>query len=164
MAPPPSHDDERSRLMAALLEFAPLLRRPEPHGPSKLALGRIMQRHRLEQRHVNALLTIALHGPMTVTDLAARQRVTLKTSSLVAIQLEEAGLIERREDPADRRRTILTVAKSRERAIREGLDNRAAYLGRVLDRLTPAQRDGLITGLRVLAEELAGERGTPTGR
>lgn len=150
--------NERKQLMAAIVEFASLLRRPEPAGQSKLGLGRIMQRHGLEPRHTTALLTIALYGPMTVTQLAQRHHVSLKTASLIAVQLQQAGLIQRREDPTDRRRTILTLAKGKEQAIIDGLDNRAAHLGRTLERLSPAQREGLITGLRVLAEEMARDR------
>ena len=59
------------------------------------------------------------------------------------------------EDPADRRRTIVAIPKSKERAVNHGLLNRANYLRRTLDRLTPQQRDGLVTGLNTLTEELA---------
>jgi DNA-binding MarR family transcriptional regulator len=146
--------------MAALIEFTALVRRPEPGEPSEgLTLGRIMRRHGLEQRHAAALLTIALYGPMTITQLAQRHHVTLKTASLIAVELEQAGLIRRREDPTDRRRTIVTIAKGKERAIHEGLNSRAAHLQRALDRLTPQQRDGLITGLEILAEEMNRNRG-----
>lgn len=117
-----------------------------------------MREHGLEQRHASALLNIALFGPMSVTQLAERHHVTLKTASLVAVELEEAGLVERHEDPADRRRTIIAIAKGKQRAVAEGLNRRAARLERALTRLTPSQREGLIIGLEVLAEEMAGDR------
>ena len=111
---------------------------------------------------------------MTVTQLATRHHVMVKTASLIAVELERAGLIERREDPADRRRTIVAIAKGKEQAVDAGLTKRAAPLQRALDRLTPAQRDGLIASLEVLGEELSRERErgsndrptgpTPTGR
>ena len=162
-------DDERKRLLAAILELAALMRRPEPldrQMPSsgrgkpsaRLALGDTMRKHGLGPRHISALLSVALYGPLTVTQLAARHHVALKTASLIAVELETAGLIERHEDPTDRRRTIVTIAKGKERAVDVGLSNRAAELQRTLDRLTPAQRDGLITGLEVLAEEMTRER------
>jgi DNA-binding MarR family transcriptional regulator len=155
---PQRFDDERKRLLAAILEFSSLIRRPEPDESSRLALGRTMRKHGLEQRHTSALLTIALYGPMTITQLAGRHRVTLKTASLIAVELEQAGLIQRREDPTDRRRTIVTIPKAKERAINEGLNNRAAHLARTLNRLTPQQREGLITGLETLTEEMARDR------
>jgi DNA-binding MarR family transcriptional regulator len=154
-------DDERKRLLAAILELSALIRRPEPRRQqqsSRLGLGQAMQEHDLEQRHASTLLTVALYGPMTITQLAKRHHVTLKTASLIAVELERAGLIERREDPADRRRTIVTVAKGKQRLVEKGLNNRAAQLQRTLDRLTPTQREGLITGLEVLAEETARDR------
>jgi DNA-binding MarR family transcriptional regulator len=157
--PPQKLDDERKRLMTAIAEFASLLRRPEPAGPTRLALSRTMQKHGLEPRHASALLTIALHGPLTITQLAQRHHVTVKTASLIAVELEEARLVQRREDPTDRRRTIVTIAKGKETAVNEGLKQRAAHLQRTLDRLTPGQRDGLITGLEVLTEEMTRDRG-----
>jgi DNA-binding MarR family transcriptional regulator len=162
-APTPAQrlDDERKRLLAAILELASLMRRPEPRrdrSPSGLGLGAVMREHGLGPRHISALLSVALHGPMTVTQLAKRHHVTLKTASLITVELEQAGLIDRREDPADRRRTIITIAKGRERAVNDGLSKRAADLQRTIDRLTPSQRDGLITGLEILAEEMAHDR------
>jgi len=114
-----------------------------------------MRNHGLGARHATALLSIALYGPMTITQLAKRHHVMLKTASLIAVELEGAGLIERREDPADRRRTIIAIAKGKERAVNDGLNKRAAPLQRTLDRLSPCQREGLITGLEVLVKELS---------
>ena len=151
-------DGEQKDLLMAIFEFSSLLRRREPPGDSKLALGRTLRRHGLEQRHAAALLTIGLYGPMTVTQLSDRHHVTVKTSSLIGVELERAGLIQRRPDPADRRRTILTIPEGKQRAVNEGLARRAAVMHGALERLTPAQRNGLITGLRVLAEEMASER------
>jgi DNA-binding MarR family transcriptional regulator len=92
---------------------------------------------------------------MTITQLAERQRIKLKAASLTAVELEKAGLLERREDPADRRRTILSIPKTKEHAISEGLLTRAEHLQRTLDRLTPSERRALIKGLEALTEEMA---------
>jgi DNA-binding MarR family transcriptional regulator len=149
-------EEECKELLAATLDFASALRhhesREEPS--SRLAIGHTMQRRGLGARHISALLTVALHGPMSVTQLAKRQRLTLKTASLIAVELQQAGLVDRHEDPADRRRTILQLAAGKERMINKGLANRAEHLRRTLERLTPQQREGLITGLQVLAEEM----------
>lgn len=153
-------DDDTKQLLAAILDFTSMQRHHEARErPSPLGIGRVLQRHGLAARHTSALLTVALHGPMTVTQLAERQRIKLKAASLTAVELERAGLLERREDPADRRRTIVAIPKSRQQAVNHGLLNRANHLRRTLDRLTPQQRDGLITGLNTLTEELAKSRG-----
>ena len=167
-------DEDCKRLLAAILELSLLQReqprrQPQPQEPhteapqrqevsSPLGLDRAMRAHGLGARHATALLSVALYGPMTITQLATRHHVMVKTASLIAVGLEGAGLIERREDPADRRRTIIAIAKGKERAVDAGLNKRAAPLQRTLDRLTPAQRDGLIASLEVLGEELSRER------
>jgi DNA-binding MarR family transcriptional regulator len=153
-------DDDTKQLLAAILDFTSTQRHHEAsERPAALGIGRSLQRHGLAARHTSALLTVALHGPMTVTQLAQRQRIKLKAASLTAVELEQAGLLERREDPSDRRRTIVAIPKSKERAVDQGLLNRANHLRRTLDRLTPQQRDGLITGLNTLTEELAKGQG-----
>jgi DNA-binding MarR family transcriptional regulator len=152
-------DDQIKELLAAMLDFTSAQRFLEASERPAMGLGRAMQRHGLTSRHSSALLTIALYGPMTITQLAERQRIRLKAASLAAVELEQAGMIERREDPADRRRTIVAIPKSKERAINQGLINRAAHLQRTLDQLTAEQRDGLITGLRTLAAEMSPDLG-----
>lgn len=155
-----SRGDDSKRLLAALLDLSSLLRHEEPRRRSGLALGRAMQDQGLGPRHASALLSVALYGPMTVTQLAERHHVTIKTGSLIAVELERAGLLERRPDPADKRRTILKVAEGRARAVQQGLQRRTAPLQRTLDRLTPSQRDGLLGGLEALVEEMNREIAT----
>jgi DNA-binding MarR family transcriptional regulator len=173
MPPPPAHtnrrarkpngpesaaaeiDDQTKRLMAAILDFTSLQRHRDASEPTSMKLGHAMQQHGLTARHSSALLTVALYGPMSVTQLAEHQRIKLKAASQTAVELEKAGLLERREDPADRRRTIVAIPKSKKRAIDQGLAARGAHLRRTLDRLTPPQQDALITGIETLTEEMA---------
>jgi len=160
-------DDDSKRLLAAILEFSSLSRREEPRREprsSRLDLGRTMQEHGLGARHASALLSVALYGPMTVTQLAGRHHVMVKTASLIAVELERAGLLERRADPTDRRCTILKIAKGSRRVIEDGVKRRAAPLQRTLDRLSRAQREGLIRGLEVLAEEMSRSPGEEASR
>ena len=149
-------DEDTKRLLAAILDFTSLQRQRETNErPSQLQIGQRMPKHALAARHTSALLTVALYGPMTVTQLADRQRITLKAASLTAVELEQAGMLARREDPADRRRTILTIPKAKEHVISQGLLTRASHLQRTLDRLTPSERRGLLKGLEALTEEMA---------
>lgn len=58
-----------------------------------------------------ALQQIASAGPLTVAALQARlSRAQASTSQLVS-QLERRGLVERRTDPADRRRTLVVLSR-----------------------------------------------------
>src|SRR5690242_4316929 len=111
-------DEDTKRLLAAVLRFAAVMRREEPAEETRgsgLGLSRTMRAHNLSTRHATALLSVALWGPLSVTELARRHQVLVKTASLVAVELEQAGLIARWEDPSDRRRTILSIAPGKER-------------------------------------------------
>src|SRR4051795_7077712 len=50
-----------------------------------------------------ALATIDYYGPLTPSELAARERIQRPTATRVLARLEEAGLIERTADVSDRR-------------------------------------------------------------
>src|ERR1043165_7221256 len=55
-----------------------------------------------------ALATIERHGPMTPSELAARERIQRPTATRVLARLEEAGLVTRTPDPDDRRSFLVS--------------------------------------------------------
>src|SRR6266700_4940076 len=56
-----------------------------------------------------ALTTIDCHGPLTPSELAARERIQRPTATRVLARLEEAGLVGRTPDPADRRSALVSA-------------------------------------------------------
>src|SRR4051794_41769551 len=54
-----------------------------------------------------ALATIDCHGPLTPSELAVRERIQRPTATRVLARLEEAGLVARTADPADRRSSLV---------------------------------------------------------
>ena len=85
---------------AAILPLAASLR---------LAVARLARRLRQQAEAdvtpsmLSALNTIERHGPMTLSDLAAHERVQPPTITSVVGRLEGAGMIARETDPHDRR-------------------------------------------------------------
>jgi DNA-binding MarR family transcriptional regulator len=107
----------------------------------------------LSSRHVAALDQIR-GGPLTVGELASRLGLTLPTVSGVLADLDRAGLVERRADPADRRRTIVQVIPGQEALIGQWLDGAAQPLARVLDKLTPGEQAAFLKAMDLLETEL----------
>jgi DNA-binding MarR family transcriptional regulator len=107
----------------------------------------------LSPRHVAALEQIR-SGPLTVGDLACRLGLTLPTVSGVLADLDRAGLIERRPDPADRRRTIVQIIPGQATLISDWLDGTARPLARVLDKLTPSEQEAFLKAMDLLETEL----------
>jgi DNA-binding MarR family transcriptional regulator len=110
----------------------------------------------LSPRHVAALEQIR-GGPVTVGELASRLGLTLPTVSGVLADLDRAGLVERRPDPADRRRTIVQVIPGQATMIGGWLDGAARPLARVLDKLTPGEQETFLKAMELLETELRGQ-------
>src|SRR3954467_12221402 len=84
-----------------------------------------------------ALATIDRHGPLTPSELALRERIQRPTATRVLARLEEAGLVARTADPADRRSSLVTVTDSGRSLLVSVRDRKDAYLAQRLDRLSP---------------------------
>ena len=94
---------------------------------------------------------LALAGPLTIGEAAAHLARAQSVISEIVTHLERQGLLEREDDPADRRRTLIWLTPAGHEALRRdravlGVD----HLGRTMARLPPSQADDLIAGLRAL--------------
>jgi DNA-binding MarR family transcriptional regulator len=114
----------------------------------------------LGPRHVAALEQL-LDGPITVGELASRLGLTLPTVSGVLADLDRGGFIERHADPADRRRTIVAVIPARAALVAEWLDGAARPLARVLDKLSPGEREAFLKAMDLLETELRSRDAQP---
>ena len=123
--------------------------RTAPHAPAPLS-----------PRHIAALEQIR-GGPVTVGELASRLGLTLPTVSGVLADLDRAGLVERRADPADRRRTIVQIIPGQAAVIAEWLDGAARPLARVLDKLSPGEQATFLKAMELLETELRGQDAEP---
>jgi DNA-binding MarR family transcriptional regulator len=106
-----------------------------------------------------ALATIERHGPLTPSELAERERVQRPTVTRVLARLEEAGLVVRAADPADRRSCLVSIS-GEGRALLDAVRARKdAFLARRIDALEPADRETLERAAAILERMLteAGE-------
>jgi DNA-binding MarR family transcriptional regulator len=86
-----------------------------------------------------ALATIDYYGPLTPSELAARERIQRPTATRVLARLEEAGLIERTADPADRRSSLLASTAFGRQTLSAVRQRKDAFLAQRLDRLSPVE-------------------------
>jgi DNA-binding MarR family transcriptional regulator len=142
--------------VAELLTLLPPIFYAMRTGPPAPALHDLVRP--LGPRHFPALMLIAAQQPLTVGELAGRLHFSLATTSQLVADLDRAGLVSRRQDPSDRRRTLVEVSQQNSGAVQEWYAGRAEPLQRALDRLTRAERQSLIKSLAVMGEELARAR------
>lgn len=111
----------------------------------------------LAPRHLSLLTYVLLDGPLTVNELAKRLEVAPTTVSLMVTDLDRQGVLDRRTDENDRRRTLISIADAQRTAVAAWLGGADRGWRAALGPLTPAERALVISTLRVY-EEAVSER------
>ena len=96
---------------------------------------------------------LALAGPLTVGEAAAHMSRAQSVISEIVTHLERQGLLEREDDPADRRRTLIWLTAQGHEALRRDREVLSVdRLAGAMARMPPGQADELIAGLRALVD------------
>lgn len=108
----------------------------------------------LGQRHVGMLVTLAISGPLSVSELAERTEMTVAHASLVVGELARAGLVDRDHDERDRRRIIVSLSDTARPAIAEMRQRNAEPVISFLRQLDDSQAEAFISNLTLLLAHL----------
>jgi DNA-binding MarR family transcriptional regulator len=102
-----------------------------------------------------ALATISRHGPITPSELAARERIQRPTATRVLAKLEELQLVQRTPDPQDRRSSLVAATPAGSALLDELRTRKTAFLAERLERLDPEERATLDRAADILERMLA---------
>ncbi|MCA9986934.1 MAG: MarR family transcriptional regulator [Anaerolineales bacterium] len=106
----------------------------------------------LSARRLSALSVVVFAGPITITALAEAEQVRPPTISRLVKELEWEGLVERVENPADRRVQLLQATPRGEQLLQEGRQRRVAALAADIAALTEAERAALTAAIPILQQ------------
>jgi DNA-binding MarR family transcriptional regulator len=138
-----------ARLAPLLPQLAIALRRNRGDVPEVLkAAGQ------KGERHVAMLISLALTGPGTVSELAERLDLSTAHASLVVGELARADLVRREHDPRDRRLIVVSLSETAKPAVAEMRRRRSGPLRAFLAELEPDDADAFIDHLARLVEIL----------
>src|SRR5262245_32412574 len=112
---------------------------------------------------LSALSVIVFRGPLTLGELAQAEQVRPPTMTRVVAALEQAGLVKRSVDPADRRVSAIRATDQGTAVLAEGRLRRVEVLTRELAELSAGER-ATLAGALVVLERLVGPRHTATTR
>ncbi len=91
------------------------------------------------------------HGsPCGVSEIGTQLGVTNAASSQLIDRLVVLGLIERTENPSDRRAKQLTLTRKGKTVLEQGIDSRRKWMETLTTQLTPEVRVTVIAALAVL--------------
>jgi DNA-binding MarR family transcriptional regulator len=106
-----------------------------------------------------ALGTVERHGPLTPSELAARERIQRPTATRLVAKLVELGLITRTPAPADARSSLLHITDAGRTLQADVRTRKDAFLARRLEALPEADRATLARAADLLEALLQdGER------
>ena len=97
-----------------------------------------------------ALWTIAREGPLSLGDLAARERVAPPSVTKIVGKLEAQGLVERRADETDRRVWLVTATPAGQEHLESSRRRRNAWFTEQLEGLDPPALERLAAAVEVL--------------
>jgi DNA-binding MarR family transcriptional regulator len=138
---------------------------PDVHevaGALRVSIGLLLRRMRQTRRdgeltlpESSALTRLDRGGPATASALAKLEQISPQSMGATLGALEAKGLIERRPDPGDGRRAVLSVTDAGSRLLRDKRNARTEQLANALSAgFTPAEIQ-LLAAASPLLERLA---------
>jgi DNA-binding MarR family transcriptional regulator len=122
----------------------------------RVVLGQLMRRLRAEPgfplTQGAVLGRLDRHGPQTTVALAAAERMRPQSMGQTLAELESQGLISRRPDESDGRRTLLDLTPEGRRALAQDRQRREGWLAQAMERgFTPEEQEVLANAIPLLA-------------
>ena len=123
--PPDDTAELAARLRMSIARMARFLRQQDQGG--------------LPQGQTSALATIVKCGPMTLGDVAARERIAPPSVTKAIEQLVGRGLVSRSADPTDRRVALVEATAAGHRFLEDNRARRSEWLAHQLEQLEPTE-------------------------
>ncbi len=124
----------------------------------RVVLGQLIRRLRAEHRaggfsitHGAVLGRLDREGPQSVSDLAAAERVRPQSMAQTVGDLEADGLVERRPDPGDRRRALVSLTRAGRETLRLDRRHREGWLAEAMaSELSPEEQSVMADAVELL--------------
>jgi len=104
-----------------------------------------------------SLASIDVHGPLTPSELAERERVKRPTATRTVARLEELGLVTRTPDPSDGRACIVATTAEGRALMKRLRTRKNAYLAHRIRGLPPEELEALEHAAEILERLLENE-------
>lgn len=112
---------------------------------------------------LRVLVSIHTRGPQNLGGVAAELGVHASNATRICDRLVTSGLIERREDPVDRRYVLLELTATGKDLVNTVLEHRRQAIAEVISQMPPGRRPALAAAMEAFAAA-AGGHGSSDGR
>ncbi len=113
---------------------------------------RFMDSTGLSFSQINILMRLFHGESTTVSEIGDMMGITNAAASQAVDRLVGLGMIERTEDPEDRRTKRLALTQTGRATIEKGIEVRSQWVEGITDDLNPEQQEMIISALNLLSE------------
>ena len=113
---------------------------------------RFMDATGLSFSQISILMRLVHGGNAGVSEIGGQLGVTNAAASQAVDRLVQLGLIERTEDPKDRRAKRLALTQKGRALVEKGVRARSHWIESLTDALTPEQQNVIVSALTLLTE------------
>jgi len=116
--------------------------------------------------HLHVLTVLEADGPLAMSKLAEALDVSVASATGIVDRMEQRGLVERRREPDDRRVVLVHPTDKGNSVFLDMAMERRKHLAVLLDRMTDAELEGFLVGLRAMRRartEAMSEQDGPKG-
>lgn len=111
---------------------------------------RFMDDSGLSPSQVSTLMRLHYSGACGVSDIGAHVGISNAASSQMVDRLVGMGLLQRREDPGDRRNKIIELSPQGHQLIEQGIEARRSWMEELTTALSPDEQQAIVTALTLL--------------
>jgi DNA-binding MarR family transcriptional regulator len=119
----------------------------------------------LSMAQFSILMQLHYRSNCGVSDISERFDITNAAASQLVDKLVQSGLIQRQEDPNDRRAKLLNLTERGRDLIQQSIEKRYRWVDELAEKLTPEERLQVAEALQVMTEaanEMEAEPAQPT--
>jgi DNA-binding MarR family transcriptional regulator len=98
------------------------------------------------------LMQLHYRGNCGISDISDRFDITNAAASQLVDKLVQSGLIQREEDPNDRRAKLLNLTNKGKELIRQGIEERYRWVNQLAEKLTAEERAKVSDALNIMTE------------
>ena len=97
---------------------------------------------------LRGLSVLARKQPQRMSDLASALDMTPASASALIDRMDQRGFVTRRSDPEDRRAVLVELSRRGQHILDVMERGSSDHFGRLIEKMTPAEREALATTLR----------------
>lgn len=101
------------------------------------------------------LMNLRYRHTCGVSDISDHMEISAAAASQLVEKLVQSGLLERAEDPSDRRAKLLTLSARGLELIENGLDARSRWVDELITSLTPEEYETVSAALNTLTQAVS---------